>query len=67
MNHYQAKELAKREARRALILAHVCPECNNQLYTNPEFEVRSPKFTWFSCVHCHSTMGVSKHYSDQGR
>lgn len=59
MISFQQRELAKREARRELILSHVCPECGNDLkdHTMPK---TGDKFNWFKCVSCGLTTGVAK-------
>lgn len=63
MNYRQRQELEQREARRVHILAHVCPNClekdkDGQLMANPSMNERSPKFNWFTCGRCQTTMGV---------
>lgn len=60
MNHRQHQDLIEREARRKLILAHICPECKGQLSINLDMEQKAPKYSWFTCDKCFTTVGVNK-------
>lgn len=64
MNYRQTKELMEREQRRELILSGRCPHCSPNPYglvlPNPSMDQASPKFNWFTCGRCQTTMGVQK-------
>lgn len=60
MNYRQQRELEQREQRRELILNGECPHCTGALYANKAMNERSPRFHWFTCERCRTTMGIQK-------
>lgn len=63
MNYRQQQELEQREQRRELILHGDCPHCvdkQGKVLPNPSLNEVSPKFHWFTCGRCQTTMGVQK-------